>query len=203
MIKIHLDDSTTIKKNHLHHFKPIVLTKLYSKIIKAKQEKNYSLLWLLYYLHANVDKILTGERKELKKIIAHIEKHYFISPSKLSKIKKERESWIDGRHRKYGIEVVQTGLEIFIEKKSLYKHLDNKAPELVGTFNDEVDNLKKKWKYYKDVLESIFDYDSFSRADEGWSAYELAERLNVTVCPYCNRMFTTLIKKSSWGRKSN
>ncbi|WP_394555663.1 hypothetical protein C1N61_30435 (plasmid) [Priestia aryabhattai] len=198
MIKIQLDDPTTIKNNHLAHFKPIVLTKLYYQIIKAKREKNYSIIWMLHYLHAKVDEVLVGERKELKEIIAHIEKYYFISPSKLSKIKKDREYEVDG---KLGRKAVQDGLGNFIIENSLCKHLDNKASELIKTFNNEMDNLKEKWKVHKEVLEYIFDYNSFSSASTGWSAYELAERLNVSVCPYCNRLFTTLIKKE--GKEEN
>lgn len=58
-------------------------------------------------------------------------------------------------------------------------------------FNVLVDHKTKKCRL-KTALEDIYNYRVFSSNDRlKWGAYYLTERLQVTVCPYCNRQFTT------------
>lgn len=48
------------------------------------------------------------------------------------------------------------------------------------------------------VLKKIFDYDNFIRKkEEKYDAYDLAEKLDLRVCLYCNRMYTLTIKTSN------
>ncbi|MEH7110640.1 hypothetical protein V7083_23210, partial [Bacillus sp. JJ1764] len=44
-------------------------------------------------------------------------------------------------------------------------------------------------------LKTIFNYNMFTRADntEGWCAYELLNKINIQVCPYCNRQYITTL----------
>ncbi|QSB09095.1 hypothetical protein JTI58_19070 [Lysinibacillus fusiformis] len=44
----------------------------------------------------------------------------------------------------------------------------------------------------KNIINDIFDYDNFQKVKKTmWDAYQLTKALNVTICPYCNRSFTT------------
>ncbi|MFW6015170.1 MAG: HNH endonuclease [bacterium] len=46
----------------------------------------------------------------------------------------------------------------------------------------------------KSLLKKIFNYDKFTQNGfESWNAYELSRRLDVNVCPYCNRLYTFTI----------
>lgn len=43
----------------------------------------------------------------------------------------------------------------------------------------------------KQLLSSVFRYDAFSRQN---TAYTILEKMGVSVCPYCNRAYTTTLK---------
>lgn len=52
------------------------------------------------------------------------------------------------------------------------------------------------------VLKKIFDYDSFvSKKEKKYDAYDLAQKLDLRVCLYCNRMYTLTIKTGSEKKK--
>lgn len=218
MIKIELTNPDTIKEMHLSHFE-LTLTNQLSQTIKEAQnsqateeEKNEGskdkkgLIELIKYLKDNVEKILTGKREELEKIITEVEEKYYIDPDKLINIKNKRKKIINGNQAS---EIVRVELDKYILLNNLLKHFDDLdeyyEPEesgLINVFNEKIDVLVMKWRPYQDVLKAIFDYQAFSDAEvnegeEGWSAYELVERLNVGVCPYCNRAFTTTLKKGA------
>jgi hypothetical protein len=42
---------------------------------------------------------------------------------------------------------------------------------------------------YRDDLLSVFYYSSYHK----WKAYELAKKININVCPYCNRSYTFIL----------
>lgn len=61
---------------------------------------------------------------------------------------------------------------------------------------------------YVNILSKLFDYNKFSSKGRGfkykdlesgkiksWGAYELFKKLNINVCPYCNRQYTNTIHK--------
>jgi hypothetical protein len=49
-----------------------------------------------------------------------------------------------------------------------------------------------------DLLKRIFAYGYFrEKALARWDAYDLAAKLEVNVCPYCNRQFTTTVRKQN------
>ncbi|MHA4046023.1 hypothetical protein [Bacillus cereus] len=62
-------------------------------------------------------------------------------------------------------------------------------------------NIKKSKKknskasVLNNELKAVFNYDSFCRADNinVWCAYQLLEKINIQVCPYCNRQYITTL----------
>ncbi|MFL0533165.1 hypothetical protein ACH0CF_22960 [Bacillus bombysepticus] len=63
------------------------------------------------------------------------------------------------------------------------------------------DNIKKSKKsnskasILNNELKAVFNYDSFCRADniKVWCAYQLLDKINIQVCPYCNRQYITTL----------
>lgn len=77
-----------------------------------------------------------------------------------------------------------------IEKNGLDFHLN---PELLAIAPESADDLKKyKCSLWKLLLDEIFSYDAFSRHE---LFPKLVQMLEVPVCPYCNRAFTTTARK--------
>ncbi|WP_242785639.1 hypothetical protein [Bacillus cereus] len=62
-------------------------------------------------------------------------------------------------------------------------------------------NLKKSKKsnskasVLNNELKAVFNYDSFCRAENinVWCAYQLLDKINIQVCPYCNRQYITTL----------
>jgi hypothetical protein len=85
---------------------------------------------------------------------------------------------------------------------------DNIEMILKGT-PTELDKLNKTFKSLpitlspkstKDGVSKIFDYGTFSgKKVNGYDAYDLAEKLNIRTCLYCNRNYTLTVKK---GKKT-
>lgn len=63
------------------------------------------------------------------------------------------------------------------------------------------ENIKKsktsnsKAAVLNNELKAVFNYDSFCRADNinVWCAYQLLNKINIQVCPYCNRQYITTL----------
>jgi hypothetical protein len=54
--------------------------------------------------------------------------------------------------------------------------------------------------YINIILNKIFDYNKFVNGSgyfKKWNAYDLAKKLDVNVCPYCNRLYTATIVSNS------
>ncbi|WP_299765209.1 hypothetical protein [uncultured Dokdonia sp.] len=97
-----------------------------------------------------------------------------------------------------------------IEDSSLNRYLkkfivDNLEDIICSKPNElkRINTNFKRHKYYKNSLKgkvkAIFDYNSFVTKKEskgGYDGYDLAEKLGIRTCLYCNRMFTVTIKKS-------
>lgn len=58
---------------------------------------------------------------------------------------------------------------------------------------EEVDKTQPKTS--KHLLDTVFRYDSLSSSRRKGNIYEYIKLLNVEVCPYCNRMFTSTVVK--------
>ena len=88
------------------------------------------------------------------------------------------------------------------QKKFLITNLKSiitKQPIDLMRLNDQFQNLvKNKRPKVNSQLKMIFDYDNFcSKKSIKYDAYDLAKKLDVRVCLYCNRMYTLTIKTSN------
>lgn len=70
-------------------------------------------------------------------------------------------------------------------------------------FNDKRSGPRSEWPERAEALRKyVFRYDEFSQLKSTrwhWGIHKLVEELDVKVCPYCNRLFTTTV--SVGGRK--
>jgi len=78
---------------------------------------------------------------------------------------------------------------------------DNLKGILIGTPSEILIINKKLQKYFvsnidRKIISSIFSYSSFTNSKNLYGAYQLAQMLDVRVCPYCNRNFTITVIKS-------
>lgn len=56
----------------------------------------------------------------------------------------------------------------------------------------------KKYELQNSILENIFNYDAFSnKNNKDYGTYDLSKKLDIPTCPYCNRMYTKTVYKSS------
>ncbi|MED4284974.1 hypothetical protein P4679_23945 [Priestia megaterium] len=189
MIKIILTDPLNTEKLHFKHLKPIVLGRLTLQKTQAKGDSR--LVNLLTYIESNLRKILIGKREDLEEIITKVEKDYYISINKFTEIDGKRRGKVDGRNKL----TFPSKMKEFLKESLFYEHLDTKEPSTAGEYKQELKELKVRYESYGEVLEKIFDYDNFTKEGKVWSGYVLADHLNVGVCPYCNRTFTTTLKK--------
>lgn len=59
-------------------------------------------------------------------------------------------------------------------------------------------NLNAENLNIEDEVKDIFDYSYFIRKKKTiYDAYDLAQKLNIPTCPYCNRMYTKTVTKNS------
>lgn len=188
MIKIILTNSSEIKNKHLNGLQSFVKNQI---INKRRITIDSNLINFLDFLESNVETILCGKKSELYRIISFIESNYFISNSKLSKT-------LGNRQRGVSRKEINKYLNKFAIETQLVNHLPPTAYFKVREFEEEVKNLSiHKWPGYEKVLEDIFDYKGFTQRTSGWSAYDLVSELDVSVCPYCNRSFVSILKSDN------
>ncbi|MBE2975811.1 hypothetical protein [Priestia megaterium] len=195
MIKFEIAEDTIkdVMRRHLKSLKSEVKENITTHKQIYQNDKNY--IDLLMYIEGKLDKILCGQLRELKEIIEYIEKNYYISTNKLSKIKEIKQKEITGDKTVY--------LENYIKEKNLELHLlkNDKTYKYIKDFKEAIGDLKRLWESYGDRLGEIFDYDEFIKHKGDWKAYDLVERLNISICPYCNRQYiNTLIKDEKRAR---
>lgn len=77
-------------------------------------------------------------------------------------------------------EVIITGSPNKLDKIS--KYIPSRFSSLNSDIEDKESDLGKK-------VRDIFNYRSFTSRKVKWGAYRFVEKLNTTVCPYCNRSF--------------
>jgi len=81
---------------------------------------------------------------------------------------------------------------ILIEKPDKIKDLDSQYKELLKSLN------KKDKSLARQLIGKIFNYDNFiEKKVKKYDAYDLAKKLDVRVCLYCNRQYTLIVKKGS------
>lgn len=94
----------------------------------------------------------------------------------------------------YKMTVVNGVCEMVIDSKKLRHLLLVKMDKL----DSELDKIGKIKAPDADLLlEYVFRYDKFSKSDD---AFRLLMDMDVNVCPYCNRLYTTTVFKN--GKKS-
>ncbi|RRJ66973.1 hypothetical protein EHV15_31635 [Paenibacillus oralis] len=75
------------------------------------------------------------------------------------------------------------------------QRLDQIAKEIKGSYGVAFeDKSSRKTVLYRELLQ-IFNYNTFvtSYPPAKWGAYQLVSKLNVKVCPYCNRQYTFMV----------
>lgn len=89
--------------------------------------------------------------------------------------------------------------EIIIEKPDGLVRIHNEFSRL---YHQILIPKKNNLGTYK-LIDEILNYKSFSTKATNptkWDAYRLAESLGVSVCPYCNRLYTNTIIKKNRGK---
>lgn len=74
--------------------------------------------------------------------------------------------------------------------KKYFEDEDNLKRVLIG-LPTELDSIKSKFCKNKKIRK-IFDYDNWLSNDK-YNAYDLAKKLDIPTCPYCNRMYTKTV----------
>lgn len=75
------------------------------------------------------------------------------------------------------------------------ENIERNHNEIYETLKINIKLASTTQKKYKERVSKIFDYESFTRIKiHKWDAYKLTEALNINICPYCNRSFTTTHK---------
>ncbi|USK92868.1 hypothetical protein [Rossellomorea marisflavi] len=188
MIRINLTDKSEIKTKHFNGLQSFVKNQIISK---RSVTTDPNLIEFLDFLVSNVETLLCGNKSELQRIIHFIESNYFISKSKLSKI-------LGNRKRGIKVRELNSYLINYAKETQLVNHLPSNAYLKVRNFKKEVNDLSiYKWPGFEKVLEDIFDYKGFTQKTKGWSAYDLVSELDVSVCPYCNRSFVSILKSEN------
>lgn len=86
-------------------------------------------------------------------------------------------------------DVIASSLSEFLSYIKIKKKRNRSATEQV---------LITRYDNVYDFLKIIFDYQAFSKKSSNrYSAYDLAEKLDIPTCPYCNRMYTKTVVKPS------
>ncbi|MGF9891395.1 hypothetical protein ABEX78_22290 [Priestia megaterium] len=199
MIKINLSNLDEIKLKHLNGLRESVSKKLKTEIEDAKNKNDKDLERFLQYLETKIETILIGSRSELEEIITKVEKEYYISINKMEDIKEKVTAVIGDTSKKLKIKSL---IKEYVTENHLNKHLKYKYPSTIENFIVRLNALIKKWGGYREILERVFNYKNFSKEKvNGWSAYKLVTLLGVGVCPYCNRTYTTTLRKTDENGK--
>ncbi|PCD05708.1 hypothetical protein CMV16_22005 [Peribacillus simplex] len=192
MIKITQSNFKDLETKHLVGLKGIVEARI---TLRQASTNDQHLQSFLNYLKGILDTLLCGKRSKLQEIINTVESQYFISERKLSSILQKRQKGIRKKAE------ITSYLSNFSKKNNLSNYLPSTAYSSVGEFESEVKKLSSiRWEDYDDILKEIFNYDNFTQATEGWSAYDLVSLADVSVCPYCNRSFVTTLQTD--GKKT-
>jgi hypothetical protein len=179
-----------IRKMHIDGLKQKILDRISNHVRKYASEERY--LDLLGYLCINLESILGGEKEDLRRIISEIEEKYFITDRKLDLILEKRKNLNKGYSKTQRVDYLK---KFSIENKISNYIVNNSVYDNVTSFQTFIGNLKVLGKDWKERIKEIFDYDEFTQDYSGWGAYKLVSKLNIEVCPYCNRQFINTFEK--------
>ena len=106
---------------------------------------------------------------------------------------------------KSNLKDILKGNPLVLEKKIM-----KKTNEILGDnyFTEKSPNLKVRGPkprlniQFINKLNSIFNYDEFCDSFCNYNAYLLAEKLEINVCPYCNRNYISTLKPVKNKRKT-
>lgn len=95
------------------------------------------------------------------------------------------------------IQEFASNYNIEFEQSCQYKNKDQFIKDLNNLKKSITDKISPKINPVKEYLLEIFDYDSFVKEDDKWSAYLFTSEMDISVCPYCNRNYinTTISEK--------
>ncbi|MCP1450340.1 hypothetical protein [Priestia megaterium] len=196
MIKFNISNALLVEmeEKHINSLKHNISSAIAFHKEYYCSDENY--IKLLSYIEKELNVILCGKINDLKKIIYHIEKNFYIAPGKLTKISEgAKYKNIKGDRREY--------IQSYIEEKNLDVHLleAKDSYEYLKDFKAGISELKNLWESYSDQLSQIFNYSEFIKFKGEWKAYDLVQHLGISVCPYCNRQYiNTLIKEEKRAR---
>lgn len=107
-----------------------------------------------------------------------IEKILINEPNKLNQV-----------HLLFIRQVLSSSVSEFQEYRKIKKKRNKSIPQ---------QDLISKYDNIYSILKIILDYEAFSRKSNNvYSAYDLAQKLDIPTCPYCNRIYTKTVVKPS------
>lgn len=118
----------------------------------------------------------------------HLEEDFYKINSELEKLLK---SFLDPNHDLFIKKIITAEPS---DHQGIINKLNNYNFARNGLSRDEAID------YVNIILNKIFDYEKFVSGSgyfKKWNAYDLAEKLDVNVCPYCNRLYTSTIVNNS------
>lgn len=198
MIKIHLTEEqiADAQNKHWKWFKlkcyPNIEKSLNNKELnkdingnvskKAKEETNKLLKELIENDNERLRNLVIGNPNKLKNEIKYILDNYselfYYPPTQISITKENWQSVYD--------DIVKN-----IKGNSSYCNLTTKNCKSMRAVKDlikDINNTSENTDINK-ILEFIFSYDTFSKKEGDWNAYQWVKYLDLKTCPYCNRHF--------------
>jgi len=98
------------------------------------------------------------------------------------------------------------GANPLIFERKIRKEINLILGNIFFTEKEKVQGKRGKQKKLNEdfisQLENIFNYNEFIKFDNLYNAYDLTERLNIKVCPYCNRNLISTLKPIKKGTKT-
>lgn len=117
----------------------------------------------------------------------------FLTDNIIEKILTNKPQKINQIHLLFIRQVLSSSVSEFIEYRKIKRKRNRSILEQA---------LVTRYNTIYAILKIIFDYEAFSKkSNNDYSAYDLAEKLDIPTCPYCNRIYTkTVIKPSKITR---
>jgi len=92
-------------------------------------------------------------------------------------------------------------------RRDLKEYIDSNLEDIICAKPEELKKINVKFKRHKSYkpshdgkIKKIFNYTAFTSKKEskdGYDGYDLAEKLGIRTCLYCNRMYALTVKKGN------